>query len=239
VLVLEREMHKAFAAFAAAEYAAVPADERGAVDKDDEPMFATMAPPAIGSPVPITEEPEPMSKAEQTESPVPAMSSAPVPPLVVKPPAAPFAPAAVMKVDEEQHAVAAFGGPDPFGRPDPKNDKTNQTEPELETPVLPTAADAKGATPGSEFSVTAETNAAPEPIAEAAEAAIADALKQVESSAKASDKKPEAAMAAAASADGSPVSAEANLSSLVDSMLAELKPKLMAELAKKLEHKKE
>src|SRR5581483_8283600 len=53
MLVLEREMHKAFAAFAAAEYEALPAEERGAVDKSDEPLFATMAPPAIGTPVPV------------------------------------------------------------------------------------------------------------------------------------------------------------------------------------------
>jgi hypothetical protein len=48
---------------------------------------------------------------------------------------------------------------------------------------------------------------------------------------------PEAALAAAASADASATS-DTNLSSIVDTMLAELKPKLMAELAEKLKQEK-
>ena len=48
---------------------------------------------------------------------------------------------------------------------------------------------------------------------------------------------PEAALAAAASADTSATS-DSNLSSIVDTMLAELKPKLMAELAEKLKQEK-
>jgi hypothetical protein len=52
----------------------------------------------------------------------------------------------------------------------------------------------------------------------------------------ADEPKREAAMAAAAASDGS--SSTAELSNIVDNMLAELKPRLMAELAKKLEQKK-
>jgi hypothetical protein len=48
---------------------------------------------------------------------------------------------------------------------------------------------------------------------------------------------PEAAMAAAAAAESSTTS-DPNLSSIVDNMLAELKPKLMAELAEKLKKEK-
>jgi hypothetical protein len=50
--------------------------------------------------------------------------------------------------------------------------------------------------------------------------------------------KSEAAMAAAAAGNSSSSAAEPDLSSVVDSMLAELKPRLMAELAKKLDKKK-
>lgn len=241
VLVLEREMHKAFAAFAAAEYAAIPPDLRGAVDKDDEPIFATMAPPAIGSPVPVEEE----TGAEETEkrtdsTPVSGADTA-VPQLVVKPPAAPFAPAA-LKVDEEQHAVAAFGGPDPFGKPEAKTDETTKPEAESVSSLDPAKSPVDGPARQPEFSVTpaGQSDDSREPAKSAAEKVVADALKQIEQPTTTTDeKKPEAAMAAAASADGSSSAVDASLSNLVDSMLAELKPKLMAELAKKLDHKKE
>jgi len=234
MLVLEREMHKAFAAFAAAEYAALPPDERGAVDKDDEPMFASMAPPAIGSPVPIAEE----TASDSNERIVPEENRTvgsridqPSAPLVAKPPVAPFASAAAMKVDEEDHAVAAFGGPDPFGKPE--QEKTSP--PETAAEVAAIAASVASKTDSAEKASSSEIAAAGwKDIREDAKAGRS--LEDLKTAASGEPKEliREAAMAAAASADGS----APDLSSIVDNMLAELKPKLMAELAKKLDQKK-
>lgn len=219
-LVLEREMHKAFAAFAAAEYAALPPEQRGAVDKDDEPMFATMAPPAIGSPVPVATEAETTEKSEQSIETTKAELQGAGPRLVTKPPAPSFAPAATLKVDEEEHAVAAFGGPDPFA-------KSNDLEAVTAATPAPVTAEPNDSVPEA-----ASAKATVEAIASAA-------LKEVEKPVNLDEDQKsiqETAMAAAAGADAS--GSDTNLSSLVDSMLAELKPKLMAELAKKLEQKK-
>jgi twitching motility two-component system response regulator PilH len=232
VLVLEREMHKAFAAFAAAEYAALPPDQRGAIDKDDEPIFATMAPPAIGTPVPVDGEAENSDKHDKVADTPAAVSEPVAPQLVTKPPAPSFAPASAMKVDEEDHATAAFGGPDPFGKPEPADPDP--------APIVIAAADAHTSVhsgKSTEPVASEQPKAVPSPNS-TVEAAVAAVLNEVQTSASASDEKkptPEAAMAAAAGAE---TSSDANLSSLVDSMLAELKPRLMAELAKKLEQKK-
>src|SRR5581483_11163318 len=125
---------------------------------------------------------------------------------VAKPPVAPFASAAAMKVDEEDHAVAAFGGPDPFGKPE--QEKTSP--PETAAEVAAIAASVASKTDSAEKASSSEIAAA--------------GWKDIREDAK----------AAAASADGS----APDLSSIVDNMLAELKPKLMAELAKKLDQKK-
>jgi len=241
-LVLEREMHKAFAAFAAAEYFALPPDERGAVDKDDEPMFASMAPPAIGSPVPVAEETNASREAETESmaSPTPADSASK--PLVTKPPAAPFASAAAMKVDEEDHAVAAFGGPDPFAKSETEEAAQTAKETTLEISAAPVSAAVEAKTISSEKPSAAEPTPAWKDVRES-EASKSPAnsdgkntdIERLKSGEGVAEKElvREAAMAAAASADGG----GPDLSSIVDNMLAELKPKLMAELAKKLDKK--
>ncbi len=233
-LVLEREMHKAFAAFAAAEYAAMPPEERGAIDKNDEPFFATMAPPAIGTPVPVAEESK--SKPEEKTAEVAASpSAATTEPARVqdlpKPPAPSFAPAGPAP-DEPRHAVVAFGAPTPFGEAEaPAANESYPSDLQTPAPVIAAETPTKMAEETQEVSKAAAANkdsAAPDP----------DRNQKPEiEPAKLVDPEPavrEAAMAAAASADGS----SSDLSSIVDNMLAELKPKLMAELAKKLEKKK-
>jgi twitching motility two-component system response regulator PilH len=127
-LVLEREMHKAFAAFAAAEYG--QAYKSAPVDRDDEPMFATMAPPTIGAPLPMMESSsvaDTDSSKDEAKTDEPAGSSAPVSPVdlqemsstseVSKPPAPPFASAGPAD-DDSGHAVVAFGGPNLMGGPE-------------------------------------------------------------------------------------------------------------------------
>src|SRR5581483_2659416 len=119
-LVLEREMHKAFAAFAAAESGA--AYEPGSVDKNDEPAFATMAPPAIGEPVPFKEssrvaeqrESEPQAAAEEAVPEARSFDDRPAFSELPKPPSMPITPPSI-SADEPEHAISAFGGPHPFG----------------------------------------------------------------------------------------------------------------------------
>ena len=226
VLVLEREMHKAHAAFAAFEHVASSESEPepAPIDRDDEPAFATMAPPPIGTPVPVAEMPasvdEPSQEPPEKQSALAAAASAGFhhiqrPAEVAKPPASPFAPPATA-LDESRHAVAAFGGPHPFGGPEP------QTSP------MPVSS---GPDP-SERATAPVAESASQPVEMAS--ASADALaswKDIREIASNSEAEPTAA------ADSE--SPEASLSSIVDSMLAELKPKLMAELAKKLEKKNE
>ncbi|HYL13252.1 MAG TPA: response regulator [Terriglobales bacterium] len=254
VLALEREMQKAYAAFAAAEHAAAEPYEAAPVDRDDEPTFATMAPPPIGSPVPVAEG----SKAEEAERPrdIPPEKEETLaasasfqeirPTEISPPPAAPFPPPAA-DAEESRHAVAAFGEPQPFGG----------FEPQAEAASVPSVFE-----PTSEAAVPSESSdQRPAEMAAAAAAAWAKDIREpsasegvlgndlqnelTESKPSKGLKKEEAktepeakARAAAASADSSS-STDTNLASIVDSMLAELKPKLMAELAKKLEKKKE
>lgn len=124
VLVLEREMHKAYAAFAAAEHGL--RYESAPIDPDDEPIFATMSPPAIGTPLPMMEastntaakpsrkealgsnEPAQVPAGESTFREVANSSHS------FKPPAPSFAPVDPSR-DDTQHAAATFGGPEPFG----------------------------------------------------------------------------------------------------------------------------
>jgi ActR/RegA family two-component response regulator len=234
-LVLEREMQKAFAAFAAAENSA--AYEPGPVDKTDEPIFARSAPPAIGAPTPFTSSPstgaeiaaviesQPASAAPNT----PGDKSAPAE--IAKPPAVPFTP---VTVEEPKHAVVAFGEPHPFGAT-PSEAEAGRIEPEEDS----SSRREPSTTPAA--SVSDDWHDLRQPVASAAPS-NGDGKAELEnfSSEKTGkvDKELEsAAMAAAASGDSGSSSADNALSSIVDNMLAELKPKLMAELAKKLDKK--
>jgi CheY-like chemotaxis protein len=251
VLVLEREMQKAYAAFAAAEHVAAFRYEAAPVDRDDEPMFATMAPPAIGSPSPAEDEVPPSTsdfanQAEPEKQPAHAAAAAAGFQEIQRPPAPPFAPAGLNQ-GESHHAVAAFGGPQPFGMEQPKSDDAPNPEAsesdqqpglesgsrhEPETAVTNAAAWASW----KDIRESAKANggaAGSASTSELEELKLAKGLKKDEPRTEPDTN----ALAAAASADSSS-SADSNLASIVDSMLAELKPKLMAELAKKLDKKK-
>ncbi|PYX88232.1 MAG: hypothetical protein DMG68_09120, partial [Acidobacteria bacterium] len=273
LLVLESEMHKAHAAFAAAESSslakAAPQDtdekyEPAPVDKEDEPMFATMAPPAIGAPVPVAEIAQSGSTTVDAEKPEPAPTLKDLRHEISKPPAPPFTPPVISEEEESRHAAPALGGPhlsEPEPEPapalaaapepvsssviqnreeKPADSATGETHREADLASATAAAwaswkDIREAMTGANRSPRtpdADTSA------ELAEIEALKALKGLKTETQA-PAPPEAAMAAAASADGSsPSAADANLASIVDSMLAELKPKLMAELAEKLKKEK-
>jgi hypothetical protein len=153
VLVLEREMHKAYAAFAAAEHGL--RYESAPIDPDDEPIFATIGPPTIGAPLPMM---EPSAAAERKEA-LASNEPAQVPggestfrevansSHSFKPPAPSFAPAGPSP-DNTQHAAAAFGGPEPFGMAEaspisePENTPTSSSPSEIkmEAPVPQSSA---------------------------------------------------------------------------------------------------
>jgi twitching motility two-component system response regulator PilH len=275
-LVLEREMHKAYAAFAAADHA--QAYESAPIDRDDEPMFATMAPPAIGAPLPMMEaaaEPnnskyrDTTEELSRTRAAVSTQSHEMPSAEVSKPPAPPFAPAGP---SDSGHSVVAFGRPDLMGGPEPSglidaaHTKSAETSTVQSTPALvaseskTTGEDEKSpAEREPDADLTASTAAAwanwrevresvlgsrstPETAQAGNETPSADLeeLKKIKGLKKEDpvpSPEPEAAKAAAASADSS-ASSDPNLSSIVDNMLAELKPKLMAELAEKLKKEK-
>jgi twitching motility two-component system response regulator PilH len=314
LLVLEREMHKAYAAFAAAEHGQT--NESAPVDKEDEPIFATMAPPAIGTPLPMmvgtSERAATRSRTEKDA----AFAPKPVAPAaettfqkladlaeVSKPPAPSFAPANPGRKDAD-HSVAAFGGPQPFGMAeagastevesasastassekklaasemtsvvsDPKpfidekvqaQSATQRGKPDEKTGAQP--ADPPNPEKQREAELAAATGAAwanwrevrESVVGTKAETASSSAanteaeleelkrLKGLKKDAPAATAQPAPgsanegeALAAAASADNSGPNSDPNLSSIVDNMLAELKPKLMAELAEKLSRQK-
>ena len=235
-LVLEREMQKAFAAFAAAENSA--AYEPGPVDKTDEPIFARSAPPAIGAPTPFTSSPStgaeiaPVIESQPTSAaPTPAGEKT-APAEIAKPPAAPFTPIAA---EEPKHAVVAFGEPHPFGT-SPAEAEAGRVEPE----EVAARRREPSATPAA--SVSDDWHDLRQPVVNAAPC-NGDGKADLENFSSEKPGKVEselesAAMAAAASGDSSSsISPDSALSSIVDNMLAELKPKLMAELAKKLDKK--
>jgi hypothetical protein len=245
-LVLEREMRKAFAAFAAAENSAAyepgPVDkagyEPGPVDKADEPMFARSAPPAIGAPTPFASSAK--ADAETTEPQVSAVatpaSEKSAPTEIAKPPAMPFTPIAA---DEPKHAVVAFGEPHPFGAAEPSEPDAGRVEP-AEAAASPSN---NNSSPVSATSLPDDWHDLRQPVATSAPSnsdskpALEDFSSEKEADKIESNLEP-AAMAAAAAGDAaSSTSADSALSSIVDSMLAELKPRLMAELAKKLDKK--
>jgi twitching motility two-component system response regulator PilH len=271
-LVLEKEMHKAFAAFAAAEYKA-SAYEPAPVDREDEPMFATMAPPAIGSPVPFVESagadrepketPAAASMAASAAAGAASLTHVETQPVVEPPkPPAPFVPLP-STLDEEKHAVAAFGEPQPFGASEPVS--LSEAEPSA-------VAESKTAEPTSEqvkhvaaaldpearrdAQMAAETAAAwanwrdirdtvvgdkPEASAPAEDSPAAPPVKPAggfeDFTAIPSPVEPATPEPEEAADDAEAVSAD-SLSNIVDGMLADLKPKLMAELAKKLDKEK-
>ena len=245
VLVLEHEMHKAHAAFAAADHAATY--EPAPVDKDDEPMFATLAPPAIGMPVPFatTEAQSAANPAPPAKEPEPApVSFQDIRPAeVTKPPVPPITPPPVGTMDESHHGAPALGGPHLGGTEPSPLAATSETS----TPVASAPADSRRE---SELAAaTAATWANWKDIRQGAPAQKAETSSETKARAELEELKkakglkdetqpppPQAAMAAAAAGDNS--AADANLSSIVDHMLAELKPKLMAELAEKLKKEK-
>jgi hypothetical protein len=242
-------------------------------------MFATMAPPAIGAPLPIMEAAEPKTSKDQAKTEEPARTDvefsttfrAATSAEVSKPPAPPFAPAGP---SDSGHSVVAFGGPDLMGVPEAPalanaaHSEPAETSTAQSTPV-PALRESKAAETdekspetakgGRDSDLTASTpaawadwrevresvlgaNSTPETAQAANETPSADPeeLKQIKGLKKEEpvpSPQPEAAKAAAASADSS-VSSDPNLSSIVDNMLAELKPKLMAELAEKLKKEK-
>jgi CheY-like chemotaxis protein len=275
-LILEREMEKASASEAAAENAALYSRyEPAPIDRDDEPGFATMAPPAIGSPVPYLDGGAAQSAGPSEREPdfsLPASAASDAQDIsameVSRPPAPPFA-AAVSASTEDAHGVAAFGGPHPFFETAeavaPKAAAPEET-PALESEEAesqPAEVSAESAV-RREAEIAAATAAAwsnwkdirdsvtgaklmasqpPDPAAVLR--AELEQLKELKKSKQEEERtaiSPEKTMAAAAAADNSPspdpVAAESDtIASIVDSMLAELRPKLVAEIAKKLEKK--
>lgn len=267
VLVLESEMRKAHAAFAAAESgttkAASPAVtekyQPAPVDKADEPMFASMAPPAIGGPGPVNESMqfEPTAAAISKESEA-GLSSTEIQREIPKPPTPPFTPPTMSAEDESKHAAPALGGPH-LGEPETPATCVVSAAP-MAASVVPSAEDQDQPTADQaaqrEADLASATAAAwaswkdiresmagakiDAPPAQAASEAELEQLKSLKGLKPESQPAPapEAAMAAAAASDGSSSTSEANLASIVDTMLAELKPKLMAELAEKLKKEK-
>ncbi|HVO60505.1 MAG TPA: response regulator [Terriglobales bacterium] len=241
-LVLEREMHKAFAAFAAAEHQAVY--EAGPVDKSDEPMFASSAAPAIGTPTPFANSAQEVAGSAPAPeptltvaSPIPS-SDDPTPPEIANAPAMPFAPAAA---EEPKHAGVAFGEPHKFGAAEAAQPETAAAE-EVSmaaTPAEVSPTNSPSASLPDEWHDLRQPVAGPASASRSENVALEDFTAEKEAPAVEVESKLEsAAMAAAAAGDSSSSgSTDATLSNIVDSMLAELKPKLMAELAKKLEKK--
>jgi twitching motility two-component system response regulator PilH len=269
VLILEREMQKAYAAFAAAEHG--QSYKSAPIDRDDEPMFATMAPPAIGTPLPmmdasgIEELRTPKDEEKPVESAGASAHQVEQHPNVSRPPAPAFAPAGPSSEDEG-HAVVAFGGPELLGSTESTKAAALEASPTQasaspESTDVPTQSEvaqaASSLTSGSQVELAAATAAAwanwrdvrdsvlgaknPVPAGETGKTqADSEESKKsmvVKKEEPTSAPQPEAAMAAAASVDSSAPS-EPNLSNIVDNMLAELKPKLMAELAEKLKQEK-
>ena len=238
-LVLEREMQKAFAAFAAAEQSA--RFEPGPVDKTDEPLFARGGPAPIGAPTPFASASSATTaaaaalEAQQSATAVPPGNYIPAsePP---KPPAMPFTPIAA---DEAKHAVVAFGEPHPFAANEASQSAPTQVKSDV-TPVQPSDTHTTSAAPAS---IPEQWHDLRQPVINptAFSGAGDTELEQFgpdKDRSEIESKVESAAMAAAAGGEtSSSSSADSALSSIVDNMLAELKPKLMAELAKKLDKK--
>lgn len=249
-LVLEREMQKAFAAFAAAE--SHSGYEPGPGEQAMEQPIATMAPPPVGSPTPFT------TVSSEREAVIEIRSEAVAPTSgngthsseLPKPPSVSFTPPPVT-MDEANHAISAFGNPHPFGTTEERHEEP-AVEPEPRSETLEVASEPEQSNRFTEIrseplamaekpATWADWHDIREAETQSASSATADSdleqLKAAKGLTPETEKQIESAMAATASGDSSSTGSDANLSSIVDSMLAELKPKLMAELAKKLEKK--
>ena len=255
-LILEAEMRKARAAFSAAENAAprkfepavIDKYEPAPVDKADEPIFATMAPPPIGAPVPVHQsiqsQPAPAHSDKESELDPGFKASRSE---IAKPPAPPFTPPVASGEAESKHAAPALGGPHleeaesaatETAPGEHKSAADQATAAEREADLASATAAAWSSWKDIRESITgAKPDPRPSQAVEADELEQLKAAKGLKSESQPAPE-PEAAMAAAASADGSSGAMDPNLSSIVDSMLAELKPKLMAELAEKLKKEK-
>ena len=256
-LILEQEMRRASERDAARNAAIYTPYTSAPVDRDDEPAFATMAPPAIGTPVPCSDTsnvgPE-QSRDDHQESPVDPDSRNLLPLEVSKPPAPPFA-AAEHADDDSIHGFAAIGGPQTFIATSEGSDVAAATSEDATRP----GDDANESEARREAEMAAATAAALSSWKEIRESVIGTgstaqpeggieelhservAQEEVERSLerKASPVE-EKALAAAAATDASsaqPPAESDTIASIVDSMLAELRPKLVAEIAKKLEKK--
>jgi twitching motility two-component system response regulator PilH len=290
VLVLEREMQKAYAAFAAAEHAATYRYDPAPVDREDEPAFA-MAPVPIGEPGPVAELASANgSGTEGSQSSAgtdvsPSDLAADLP----KPPAPPFAAAAAASGDEL--GVAAFGTPQPFGldqEESPRDAVIVEGRSSTSLSDYTVLADTPNSGADGHVSTSVEANAHAEAVASVSEAqreaeiaaataaawaswrdireslanakAGADASVDTSGREKPAHEAPDAELELirqlkgmkrdAATQSGptpEPLTAEvaaapekpSEIASIVDSMLAELRPKLVAEIAKKLGKKEE
>lgn len=256
-LVLEREMQKAFAAFAAAE--SHSGYEPGPGEQAMEQPIATMAPPPVGTPTPFATtsselEPEPESVVEMrsAEELAPASGNGTHSAGLPKPAPVSFTPP-VVTMEDSNHAISAFGNPHPFETPEESPDQpASQVEPESQTETLEVASEPEQPHQFTDIrsepivitekpATWADWHDIREAEAQSASGVSAhsdlEQLKAAKGLTSETEKQIESAMAAAASGDSSSTGSDPNLSSIVDSMLAELKPRLMAELAKKLEKK--
>jgi len=213
------------------------------VDPNDEPVFATMASSGAGTMIPAPETSPSAAGIEVPPPPPPVEFQDIRTQVVTPPPASSFAAPENAPREEALHAAAAIGSPYPFekskAQPDPATSSSVPiTEPHvtssapvehLDTGVVAVAAGSASknvlesraaAIPSEAPQAIAEEIASGTPVMESAE----EPIELAETSAEES-KSP-------ASGDGQ------EIASIVDSMLAELRPKLVAEIARKL-HKKE
>ena len=236
-LVLEREMEKAFATFASPDPSSAPLP--GPMDTNQEAVFASAA-PAAAAPTSSGGWIETLS--EETRASQPSLrSSGRGPgsssviegsPEIAKTPAATSPP---VMADEVKGAFPAFREPDPFGSLE--STPTEQIG-RPEAGLNDHAGETSAASGGDEWHNLRPVAFAPaSPSSSSSETFEPVGVSSADFGAL--QNRDESALDAVPSADTSSSSllSDDSLSSIVDSMLAELKPKLMAELAKKLERK--
>lgn len=201
VLVLEREMHKAYAAFAAAEHGL--RYESAPIDRDDEPIFAAMSPPAIGTPLPMMEpsgaakpsrnealasnEPAQVPAGESTFRDIANSSHS------FKPPAPSFAPVGPSR-DDTQHAAATFGGPEPFGMAEASPISEPEHSPRSSSP---SEIKIEAAVPQASAAMAKVESNVQEDLSSAAPSSARDDAAKVEPAEPSSDEHAEAHLAAA------------------------------------------
>lgn len=201
VLVLEREMHKAYAAFAAGEHGL--RYESAPIDRDDEPIFAAMSPPAIGTPLPMMEpsgaakpsrnealasnEPAQVPAGESTFRDIANSSHS------FKPPAPSFAPVGPSR-DDTQHAAATFGGPEPFGMAEASPISEPEHSPRSSSP---SEIKIEAAVPQASAAMAKVESNVQEDLSSAAPSSARDDAAKVEPAEPSSDEHAEAHLAAA------------------------------------------